>query len=324
MKMNGIKLGQGYLRSAREFSASQPETPIYTLLADHGINTEFLQMVTAAESCYLSCCLAPDVQETAQGLAMPQPDRVSLMSVYPHRSSLKILASFISLLTREGIRFSDILTSGSMLTAVVDSNDQARIETGFIPHVDLPDSHTPFSQQLSSDDKDLIRKNWPETSAAYEEAKIKTYGIMVRDRLTLFSLHIGPSMVEKIASELAQAVSSSDTFSFSAAHTTLQGHLDWSFLCADPDGKIRTFLSDGLPARASGSTDIRTEMALVSIQGPHYGDRYGIANRTLCALANADIPVRIAGFTGACIFLVMDQDQTGPAEKSLAEVFEKP
>ncbi len=50
---------------------------------------------------------------------------------------------------------------------------------------------------------------------------------------------------------------------------------------------------------------------LVSFQGPHFGDRYGIADAALNALAVQGVPLLALACTGASVYLITARGKSG-------------
>jgi hypothetical protein len=63
---------------------------------------------------------------------------------------------------------------------------------------------------------------------------------------------------------------------------------------------------------------------LIFLHGPHFGDRYGIADAAVGALTKKGIPIVALGCTASSIYLVMPEDQREAAGRSLKEAFLMP
>jgi aspartokinase len=80
------------------------------------------------------------------------------------------------------------------------------------------------------------------------------------------------------------------------------------------------------PAQQDGETfGYRTSAAeLVFFQGPHFGDRYGIADAAVGALAERGVKMTAIVCSGACIYIVLPEGKSEEAVLVLAETFEIP
>jgi hypothetical protein len=63
---------------------------------------------------------------------------------------------------------------------------------------------------------------------------------------------------------------------------------------------------------------------LVFFQGPHFGDRYGIADVAVAALAGGGVQMMAVVCSGACIYIVLPEGKSEEAGRVLAETFEIP
>jgi aspartokinase len=67
-----------------------------------------------------------------------------------------------------------------------------------------------------------------------------------------------------------------------------------------------------------------TPAELVFFQGPHFGDRYGIADVALEALAGKGVEMMAIVCSGACVYVVLPEGKSEEAVLALAETFEIP
>jgi aspartokinase len=65
-------------------------------------------------------------------------------------------------------------------------------------------------------------------------------------------------------------------------------------------------------------------VGMIFFHGPHYGDRYGIADAVFKAMADRAIPLLTAGFSGSAVYLVLEEKMIQKARKILEEVFVVP
>ena len=63
---------------------------------------------------------------------------------------------------------------------------------------------------------------------------------------------------------------------------------------------------------------------MVFFQGPHFGDRYGIVDTALRALAAKGIKMTATACSGSCIYIVLPEGKSEEAVLALSEVFEIP
>jgi aspartokinase len=69
---------------------------------------------------------------------------------------------------------------------------------------------------------------------------------------------------------------------------------------------------------------LKSPVELISFQGPHFADRYGIADSAFKALDNQGIPIIIAACSGAAVYIVLPENKLHEARFFLSEAFEVP
>lgn len=157
-----------------------------------------------------------------------------------------------------------------------------------------------------------------ETIAIYWEPAIKTYGIEERTGLSLMTI------------PLRAEGSNLDILSYLEAAEKCDNVV---IILAPPltDGEIHLHLlfNGAPPATAKGSGKLsglqREEpVELVYFHGPHYGDRYGIADAALGALTDVKIPLRAMACSGASVYMVLPEGYARQAGKALSRAFVVP
>lgn len=154
-----------------------------------------------------------------------------------------------------------------------------------------------------------------ETIAVYWEPRIKTYGIAERTGLSMVSLLLPVSDFDPEGCSLLRMAPEDCLLAFArpAGGGDLRLHLLFT-------GRPARDLLEALgPAADTCRVDIGVE--LVYFQGPHFGDRYGIADAALRALAAQKLQVLAVTCTGSSVYLVLPEQAAAAARKALAEAF---
>lgn len=152
-----------------------------------------------------------------------------------------------------------------------------------------------------------------ETIAVYWEPVIRTYGFQVRTGLTLVCWEPASSSVWGFPGHDASLVPGAELLMAVALPTACGGL------------RLGLVFSGRLPEAVSGLKGrVQRPVELLYFQGPHFGDRYGIAAAALGALHRAAVPVIAAGCTGASIYIVLDPGRADEAVASLSDAFRVP
>jgi len=180
-----------------------------------------------------------------------------------------------------------------------------------------------------------------ETFAVYWEPIIKTYGISERTGLCLVTLDLPFNRISDGGDWLTRFASRFDgslvlIFSRPAIPTVLRLHLlldktpekaelekvDAAEKNTRPDPTLNMN-----PAAFDGAFSglrIDSSVELIYFQGPHYGDRYGIAGAAMRALAEKKVPLLAVVCTGASVYLITPTGKAREARKALGQAFSTP
>ncbi|MGB5987801.1 MAG: hypothetical protein WBG37_21020 [Desulfobacterales bacterium] len=157
-----------------------------------------------------------------------------------------------------------------------------------------------------------------ETIAIYWEPVIKTYGILERSGLSLVTLPISSAAPDSRATGYLEAASTWDNVKIVFASSN------------SPGGLSLKILVDGPPPQPLGDNEpppglyIEAPVELVYFQGPHFGDRYGIADTALGALADHGLSLKAMVCAGASVYLVMAPGGARKAGQILSQAFVVP
>jgi hypothetical protein len=160
-----------------------------------------------------------------------------------------------------------------------------------------------------------------ETIAIYREAIIKTYGVTERSGLCLAAIDLPLERMDHWGRVVMEGLNQSGAALVLLMAHPLGGDLLRLFVL------LESLPPKGLPApevRSETGADpwrIYPEVDLISIQGPHYGDRYGIASAALKALTDQEVPIWEMICSGASIYLITPPGEAGRARQALGEAF---
>ena len=164
-----------------------------------------------------------------------------------------------------------------------------------------------------------------ETIAVYYESKIRTYGFNLKKEILLCELTIRSESIGSWGKELQSLAASSTFFHLVWACSGKLGEIKFFLLCDDVYGdKINDFIQSQKELKIVQSAQCEASMELIYFQGPHYGDRYGIADFTLKALLQHQIPPKAITCSGAAVYLVFPKTLGVKAKVVLSSAFEVP
>ena len=165
--------------------------------------------------------------------------------------------------------------------------------------------------------------NHLEVTASYWEARIKTYGFHRLTDLSLFKLTLDSRELPLFGRALCRRGEEGIPLVLTFSWGLSQG-LAACFVVprafAGPSG-----LGTPSPRPVSGQKAVRAlPVEVVYFYGPHFGDRYGIAEAALKALATSGIRPTATACSGSCVYLVLREGQSEEAVHALSRTFEIP
>ncbi|MGC1404062.1 MAG: hypothetical protein WA974_14175 [Thermodesulfobacteriota bacterium] len=165
-----------------------------------------------------------------------------------------------------------------------------------------------------------------ETIAIYRESIIKTYGFVERIGLGLITVDLPSERMGDWGNDLMDLISQSGrSLLLMIARPVTTATLRLRLLLDDtPPRGTSTDLQQAFFNEYQITCQIDQAVELVSFQGPHFGDRYGIAAGALKALAVQGVPLLAFACTGASVYLITPEGKAGLAREALGQAFMTP
>jgi len=164
-----------------------------------------------------------------------------------------------------------------------------------------------------------------ETIAVYWEPKPKTYGFKEVFDLSLLNIEIRPGEMPQWGLWLMELADLDIGFHLILAkystHQRLRLYILLEKLWGD---RVLSYLGKKIDVDSGKDFHLTYPVELISFQGPHFGDRYGIADTAFKALDGQKVPVLITVFAGAAVYIVLPEKKLQDARPLLMEAFEVP
>jgi len=159
-----------------------------------------------------------------------------------------------------------------------------------------------------------------ETIAVYWEERIKIYGISTKQGLTLLSLY----PVDVSATGIAVMCSSLSSFLPEFVLSAYQQGAKPRFDIVMP-GEIETDAAARLRQALDNLKDVGVtvvnDVTMISLHGPHFQDRFGIAEVAVKALTVSHIPVLLHVCAGTSLQLIVPSNWCKQASDLLHQTF---
>jgi aspartokinase len=165
-----------------------------------------------------------------------------------------------------------------------------------------------------------------ETVAFYRETIVKTYGFSEKTSLCLISFEVPHSDIGRWGDDLAGLASRFGASLLLISARPISASTMRLNLVVD-ERETALWPGEGLEGLFVPFREpylIRRPVELIFFQGPHFGDRYGIALEALKALTDNQVPILVLSCSGSSVFLVLPEGQTSPARQALGRAFMTP
>lgn len=161
-----------------------------------------------------------------------------------------------------------------------------------------------------------------ETIAVYWEAKVRTYGFQVQEKLAVLQMDVATGSLGAWARQLAAIEEADTSYRWLLAQPGEIGRISLWVICEAANiVKLKHFVETCSPAGLDFKAELFAPVDVLFFQGPHYGDRYGIADFTLKALQTHKIPLLAMICCVNSVNLVLPVQWGGKAKALLSEEF---
>ena len=164
-----------------------------------------------------------------------------------------------------------------------------------------------------------------ETIAVYWEPKIKTYGFQDVLGLSLLELEFKSERLAEWGLGIYGIGNSGINFELVLVQAGGDQELRVCLLFERKwEKKLINHISQVIRRDDGETFQIISPVELIYFFGPHFGDRYGIADSAFMALDHKDITILATGCSGSAIYLVLQEGMAQEVKILLAEMFEVP
>ena len=164
-----------------------------------------------------------------------------------------------------------------------------------------------------------------ETIAVYWEPKPKTYGFREAVDLSLLSISVKPEMMAQWGRWFLELADLDIDFYLILVkysnHKKLRLYILLEKFWAD---RVLSYIGKRIDPEFEKDFILTSPVELISFQGPHFGDRYGIADAAFKTLDDQGIPILIASCSGAAVYIVLPNNKLDKAKHFLAKAFDVP
>jgi aspartokinase len=296
---------------------NQVNMPFLTHLADDGSGRSITTLTTENAFGQPACdFLKPVIKSPAALSSCPD---TAILSIFPHDQKPAVAGNLLELLARLRIQPFALACSPSGLSVLVSDSNVPDIIDGIFDVFAFASYGSPLDWYAAYRGQEQVLK---EIISSYQEKIVKAFYIMQQTGLDLWSARVG----DEHLLDFAEALKTLDGMDVKMPLVT--GHRlsdsGWLFACCFPREK-RDTLADLFGSHSTPPLAVRSgSVGVCYIHGPHFIDRYGIADALVTCLRRGAVKLVALSCTLSSISFMVEAGAIDAAVKALEPGFQVP
>jgi aspartokinase len=327
-KLGGFKILKDVVLISTFIPDEKKDDParFFRVIAEEKINLPYVTCIHGSQSWGLNLMVntsdkanISQVIEKNFGKIFQYTPNSAILSIFPHRKNPEITGSLFEAFGQQGLKPDSVSNSPSAISVVLKEEILNRASSALFEPFSFSAYRTPADWKLAQKGKESLYK---EVVASYQEKKPKVYGLEYHEKQEFLKLILN-------INEMAQYGEIFKKFSQIGLHFT--------FIVTSPLQEEEGTLAFCLPVRENRSNveilnplapevmiDSISPVSIFSMNGPHFGDRYGIVSELLTFFANSQIDLLSLCCTIASITGVVPSHQLESTIQTIQSCFEVP
>ncbi len=296
-------------------------------IAEEKINLMFLTCGNQGQGWGLNIAVEADDAEKTLGIINNNFPNITshtaksgIISLFPHRNDPAVTGSLFNVLDLAGIRPEALAYSNSSISVVLQEEALETTTSALFEPFKFSAYRTPADWKLAQKGKEQLFK---EVVASYQEKKPKVYSLEWQEKQNLFKVQLNINDLRHMGDAFINFAKQDFLLPFLTSSPS-QKHEELNLFLCLPDydqNKHPNLIKESLPKAV---TNMIAPVAVFSMNGPHFGDRYGIARELLKTLEKAKTKLLALGCAIASINGIVPADQIDSATNAIKECFEVP
>jgi aspartokinase len=296
-------------------------------IAEKRINIPYLSAINNHRSWGMHIMVETTCRRATFQLINQEPKSIStnisesaILSLFPHRSNPTVVGSLFEVFGREGIDMESYANSPSAVSVVVKKDLMKKAGNALLGAFSFSAYRTPEDWKLAQKGKEQLYK---EVVASYQEKKSKVYGLEYQEGLEFLHVRLHGGQIGQLGVAMKELARLGLYLTFLAKNPCRDQGVEELFFClpSSPNCPNPETINRIAP---QAIVDTISPVARFSMNGPHFGDRYGIASELLCAFKKSNIDLLALNCSIASIIGVVPLNQIQPAIQTIQGCFEVP
>jgi len=326
-RLGGFKILRDVVRISLISSTRTEGFPAHVCrrLAEEEINLPYITAVKDGHTWGLNIMVdASNGARTSQliekefGSSFQNACESAVLSIFPHRSNPTITGSLLEVFDQEGIDPDAYANSPSAISVVVKRGMIKKASNALFGPFSFSAYRTPADWKLAQKGKEQLYK---EVVASYQEKRPKVYGLEYQERQEFLKVGLGIGRMGQVGRALKEFSHLKLYLTFLA--TSPRQEKENLFICL-PTSESHSSIEILRGMAPEAQVDRISPVATFSMNGPHFGDRYGIASELLHALKGDGVDLLGLNCTVASIIGVVLSQQIQSAIQAIQRCFDVP
>lgn len=296
---------------------NQVNMSFLTHLADDGEGHSITTVTTETAFGQLACDSLASVLRSSTGFA--SRSNTAILSIFPHDQKPEVAASFIEILARQHIQPFAFASSPSGLSVLVDAAKGPNIIDEIFDVFEFASYRSPLDWHAAYQGQEQVLN---EIISSYQEQIIKAFYIVPETGLDLWTAGVRNEHLPTLADALKTLDSRDLRSPFITGHCLPDS--SWLFACCFSHEKRGTVADLFESLSGASRADCKGSVGVCYMHGPHFIDRYGIADALATCLRQATVRLVALSCTLSSISFVVEGGTLDAAIKALEPGFQVP
>ena len=243
-----------------------------------------------------------------------------ILSLFPHRSDPTVAGSLFHILGMTEIEPEALSYSNSAISVVLREETIETTTKALFEPFQFSAYRTPADWRLAQKGKEQLYK---EVIASYQEKKPKVYGLQWQEAQNLFIVGLENHDISPMGDAFVQLSKNGALLQFLTSSPSLNQRELQLFLCL-PEFGLNSYPDLFKKFLPEAVTEKIAPVGVFTMNGPHFGDRYGIVSELMQAFNKVNIELLALGCAIASITGVVPSEQIDKTTHAIKENFNVP
>ena len=325
--LGGFKILKNVARISIVSKGKGFPSDLFHRVAEEKINLSYATLVAEGDSWGLNIVVEAVNEEKIRRLITESFGKIftvdpksSVLSIYPHKRNPEISARLFEAFERQSLEPDALASSPSSISVVLKQDLIESASHALFEPFTFSAYQTPDDWKLAQEGKEQLYK---EVVASYQEKKPKVYGLEVYEGQHLVQVKLNRAKITHVGASFRSFARLSVNLTFlSTSPSREQGKEIVAFSL--PAAQSETY--GRVVRRIAQEIDFQEipSAVIFSMNGPHFGDRYGIVSELCESLESRKVDLLALSCAIASLTGVVPRHQYDPALEAIQERFEVP